>query len=187
MRVVAGEYRGRRLKALDGENTRPTTDKVKESIFNMIGPYFDGEMVLDLYSGSGGLAIEAISRGAGHAYCIERNFSALKVIRENIAVTKEVEKFTVKKLDADKALDSLFEEGKVFDIVLLDPPYAHQKIEQQLELMDRNQMLSAHSVVVCETDKTVDLPEEISSLYKSKETVYGITQITIYRRDVSND
>jgi 16S rRNA (guanine966-N2)-methyltransferase len=67
MRVVSGTYRGRRLKSLDGDNTRPTSDKVKESIFNMIGPYFDGGKVLDLFAGSGGLAIEAISRGMEHA------------------------------------------------------------------------------------------------------------------------
>lgn len=187
MRVVAGEYRGRRLKALDGENTRPTTDKVKESIFNMIGPYFDEESVLDLYSGSGGLAIEAVSRGAGHAFCIEKNFSALKVIKENIAVTKEPEKFTIKKMDADKALEAFSEEGKTFDIVLLDPPYAQQKIEKQLEMMEKNHMLTDRSVIVCETDKMVNLPEEIGFLYKAKETVYGITQITIYRRDESDD
>ncbi|MGQ4819874.1 RsmD family RNA methyltransferase, partial [Enterococcus faecium] len=77
------------LKALDGDNTRPTTDKVKESIFNMIGPYFDGGMALDLYSGSGGLAIEAVSRGMDKSICIEKNFAALKVIKENIAITKE--------------------------------------------------------------------------------------------------
>lgn len=187
MRVVAGEYRGRRLKALDGENTRPTTDKVKESIFNMIGPYFDEEIVLDLYSGSGGLAIEAVSRGAVHAFCVERNFSALKVIKENIAVTKEPDKFTVKKMDADKALEAFSEEGKIFDIVLLDPPYAHQKLEEQLQMMEANQLLAERCVVVCETDKTVELPESIGSLYKAKETVYGITQITIYRREAQND
>ena len=84
MRVISGEYGGRRLKALDGDNTRPTTDKVKESIFNMIGPYFDGGMALDLYSGSGGLAIEAVSRGMDKSVCIEKNFAALKVIKENI-------------------------------------------------------------------------------------------------------
>jgi 16S rRNA (guanine966-N2)-methyltransferase len=84
MRVVSGDYRGRRLKSLEGENTRPTTDKVKESMFNMIGPYFDGGIALDLFSGSGGLAIEAVSRGVELAVCVERNFQAMKIIKENI-------------------------------------------------------------------------------------------------------
>lgn len=187
MRVVAGEYRGRRLKALTGDNTRPTTDKVKESIFNMIGPYFDGEYVLDLYSGSGSLAIEAVSRGAAKAVCIEKNFSAFKVIQENIAVTKEEEKFTVKKMDADKALDYLSGEGWHFDVVLLDPPYAQQKIEEQLKKMQLSHLLSDHCVVVCETDKAVELPETIASLYRAKESVYGIVKISIYRKDDADD
>ena len=74
MRVVAGEYGGRKLKSLEGSNTRPTTDKVKGAILNMIGPYFDGGLVLDLFSGSGGLAIEAVSRGMDHAYCVDRHY-----------------------------------------------------------------------------------------------------------------
>ncbi len=78
MRIISGNYGGRRLKSLAGANTRPTTDKVKESIFNMIGPYFDGETVLDLFAGSGGLAIEAVSRGCSHAVCVDKNYQALK-------------------------------------------------------------------------------------------------------------
>ena len=187
MRVVAGEYRGRRLKALTGDNTRPTTDKVKESIFNMIGPYFDGGWVLDLYSGSGGLAIEAVSRGAEKAVCIEKNGAALKIIHENVEVTKERDKFIVKKMDADKALAHLSDLGQPFDIVLLDPPYAQQKIVEQLQTMLEANLLSKHSVVVCETDKEVSLPETIGALYKSKASVYGITQITIYRKEEAND
>ena len=162
MRVISGEYGGRRLKALDGDNTRPTTDKVKESIFNMIGPYFDGGMALDLYSGSGGLAIEAVSRGMDKSICIEKNFAALKVIKENIAITKEPEKF---------------------EVVLLDPPYAKQEIVSQLEKMLERQLLTNEAVIVCETDKTVKLPETIGTLEKTRETVYGITQVTIYRQE----
>lgn len=119
MRVISGEYGGRRLKSLSGPNTRPTTDKVKESIFNMIGPYFDGEEVLDLFSGSGGLAIEAVSRGCSHAVCVDKNYQALKIIKENIAITKEPEKFTTLKLDADKAIEKLAQLGKKFDYLFL--------------------------------------------------------------------
>ncbi|MHC5216271.1 16S rRNA (guanine(966)-N(2))-methyltransferase RsmD [Enterococcus sp. LJL128] len=187
MRVVAGEYRGRRLKALDGEKTRPTTDKVKESIFNMIGPYFDEETVLDLYSGSGGLAIEAVSRGAAQAFCIEKNFAALKVIKENIAVTKETQKFIVMKMDADRALETFESEQRKFDIILLDPPYAQQKIAEQLRFMAEKKLLNDHCIAVCETDKAVELPEQIDCLFKSKEAVYGITKITIYRKEETDE
>ncbi len=84
MRVIAGEYKGRPLKAVPGDNTRPTTDKVKESIFNIIGPYFDGGYCFDMFSGSGGLAIEAVSRGIDHAILSEKNNKAIKIIHENI-------------------------------------------------------------------------------------------------------
>ncbi|EGO2527872.1 TPA: 16S rRNA (guanine(966)-N(2))-methyltransferase RsmD [Enterococcus faecalis] len=183
MRVISGEYGGRRLKALDGDNTRPTTDKVKESIFNMIGPYFEGGMALDLYSGSGGLAIEAVSRGMDKSICIEKNFAALKVIKENIAITKEPEKFEVRKMDANRALEQFYEEKLQFDLVLLDPPYAKQEIVSQLEKMLERQLLTNEAVIVCETDKTVKLPETIGTLEKTRETVYGITQVTIYRQE----
>ena len=82
MRIIAGKFGGRRLKAVPGMKTRPTTDKVKESMFNIIGPYFDGGNVLDLFAGSGGLSIEAVSRGADQAYLIDRQYQAIKTIKE---------------------------------------------------------------------------------------------------------
>ncbi|EOL43292.1 RsmD family RNA methyltransferase [Enterococcus caccae ATCC BAA-1240] len=187
MRVISGEYGGRRLKALDGDNTRPTTDKVKESIFNIIGPYFDGGTALDLYAGSGGLAIEAVSRGMDLAICIEKNFAALKIIKENIEVTKEPEKFVLKKMDANKALELLREEEIKIDLVLLDPPYAKQEIEKQLERMLTYKLLSEQAIIVCETDKSVELPQTIGTLGKYREAIYGITQITIYKQEEYDD
>ncbi|MGX7245229.1 16S rRNA (guanine(966)-N(2))-methyltransferase RsmD [Enterococcus quebecensis] len=187
MRVISGEYGGRRLKALDGDNTRPTTDKVKEAIFNMIGPYFDGGIALDLYAGSGGLAIEAVSRGMDKGICIEKNFAAIKIIKENIEVTKEPEKFIIKKMDANKALEYLKEDGTKIDLVLLDPPYAKQEIEKQIDRMLTYDLLNEDAIVVCETDKSVNLPETISTLVKFRETTYGITQITIYKQEEKND
>lgn len=187
MRVISGEYGGRRLKALDGDNTRPTTDKVKESIFNMIGPYFGGGTALDLYAGSGGLAIEAVSRGMDLGICIEKNFSAIKIIKENIAITKEPDKFIIKKMDANKALLFLKEEKTTIDLVLLDPPYAKQEIEKQIQQMLVYDLLSKDGVIVCETDKSVELPETIGTCVKSRQTTYGITQITIYKQEVSDE
>lgn len=187
LRVISGEYGGRRLKALDGENTRPTTDKVKESIYNMIGPYFDGGTVLDLYAGSGGLAIEAVSRGMDKAVCVEKNFAAIKIIRENIQITKEPEKFSIKKMDANKALKIFSEEQQSFDLVLLDPPYARQEIEKQLEALLDFGLLTTQALVVCETDKEVQLPVSLRELVQIKEALYGITKITIYERKMADE
>ncbi len=107
MRVVSGEYGGRTLKTLEGKNTRPTGDKVRAAIFSMLGQYFEGGLVLDLYSGSGGLAIEAISRGCDRAIMVEKDRQAQQVIQTNIDMTKDNERFTLMKMTSDKAISLL--------------------------------------------------------------------------------
>lgn len=185
MRVVAGDYRGRKLKSLSGDNTRPTSDKVKESIFNMIGPYFDGGQVLDLFAGSGGLAIEAVSRGMDKAVCVDRNYQAINVIKENVKITKEETKFEVMKSDAKQALKRLAGEGRTFDLVLIDPPYAQQEVVADLEQLLADGMLNPDCLIVCETDKKFDLPETVGTLEQIRRQVYGIAAITIYRNEVA--
>ena len=179
MRVVAGKYGGRPLKTLDGKTTRPTTDKVKGAIFNMIGPYFDGGRVLDLYAGSGSLAIEAISRGMETAVLVEKDRRAQAIISENIQMTKESERFDLLKMESGRALDTL---TGAFDLVLLDPPYAKEQIVADLEKLEKRQLLSQDVLVVCETDKEVELPEEIAGLGIWKQKIYGISKVTVYVR-----
>ncbi|GCF94567.1 methylase [Enterococcus florum] len=180
MRVVAGEYGGRTIKSLSGNTTRPTTDKVKGAIFNMIGPYFSGGRVLDLFSGSGSLGIEAISRGMSQAVLVEKNYRAMQVIKENVAMTKEPEKFQLMKMIANQAIQQLAKEEVRFDLVLLDPPYAEQELIKQIEFLLQHELLNADSVIVCETDKAVTLPERIGQLVQRKRHIYGITAVTIY-------
>ena len=129
MRVVSGKYGGRPLKTLDGKTTRPTTDKVKGAIFNMIGPYFDGGRVLDLYAGSGGLAIEAVSRGMESAVLVEKDRRAQAIVAENIAMTKEAARFELLKMESNRALEQLTGQ---FDLVLLDPPMPRSRLSQIL-------------------------------------------------------
>ena len=167
MRVVAGEFGGRPLKTLEGKTTRPTTDKVKGAIFNMIGPFFDGGRVLDLFSGSGSLAIEAISRGMSFAVLVEKDRRAQAVIQENIKMTKS-EKLTQLT-------------GK-FDLVLLDPPYAKEQIVANITQLEEQGLLAEEVMLVCETDKAVDLPEEISNFGIWKQKTYGISKVTVYVR-----
>lgn len=181
MRIISGEYRGRKLKSLEGENTRPTTDKVKESIFNMIGPYFDGGVVLDLYAGSGSLAIEAISRGMDQAICIDNNYAAIKIIQENIDITKQEKKFIVKKMDATKAIIYLSTKNQSIDLLLLDPPYAKQEVVVQIKQMLDLNLLKETTIIVCETDKSVDLPDSIDFYKKYRESIYGISKVTVYK------
>ncbi|GBG96808.1 16S rRNA (guanine(966)-N(2))-methyltransferase RsmD [Lactococcus termiticola] len=179
MRVVAGEYGGRPLKSLAGKTTRPTTDKVKGSIFNMLGQYFEGGRVLDLFAGSGGLSIEAVSRGCDQAVLIEKDRSAQAVIQENITMTKESGKFELMKTTAEQAIPRL---SGQFDLLFLDPPYAKEQIVANLETLQARDLLADQALAVCETDKSVELPESIGQLQQIKQKTYGISKITIYER-----
>ena len=181
MRVVAGEYGGRRLKAVPGMKTRPTTDKVKEAMFNIIGPYLEGGQVLDLFAGSGGLSIEAVSRGADHATLVDRQYQAIKTIHENLSVTKEEDKFTVLKGDAYKMLNKLAKQEQGFDYVFLDPPYKKQQILELMEQLKKLGLLNTDALIICETDKVADLPEELADFELIKKADYGITELTFYR------
>ena len=107
MKIVSGIYGGRPLKTLDGKTTRPTSDKVRGAIFNMIGPYFEGGRVLDLYAGSGGLSIEAVSRGMSSAVLVEKDRRAQNIVAENIQMTKETSKFQLLKMESSRALEQV--------------------------------------------------------------------------------
>ncbi|MGM9907717.1 16S rRNA (guanine(966)-N(2))-methyltransferase RsmD [Limosilactobacillus sp.] len=182
MRVVSGEFRGRKLSAVPGMATRPTTDKVKEALFNIIGPYFDGGQSLDLFAGSGGLSIEGISRGIEHAVLIDRQYQAIKTIKRNIEVTKHPERFTVYKMDARKALGMLGKKGMHFDMVYLDPPYAKQQILKDLGQMVQDGLLNDGAVIVAETNQEADLPtDDLDNFTFIRRQTYGITVLTIYR------
>ena len=145
----------------------------------MIGPYFEGGRVLDLYAGSGGLSIEAVSRGMSYAVLVERDRKAQAIIAENIQMTKEVGKFQLLKMDAERALEQISGE---FDLIFLDPPYAKEQIVADIEKMAEKELFSEDVMVVCETDKAVELPEEIACLGIWKEKIYGISKVTVYVR-----
>ncbi len=145
----------------------------------MIGPYFEGGRVLDLYAGSGGLSIEAVSRGMSSAVLVERDRKAQAIVAENIQMTKEVGKFELLKMDAERALEQVSGE---FDLIFLDPPYAKEQIVADIEKMDEKELFSEDVMVVCETDKAVELPEEIACLGIWKEKIYGISKVTVYVR-----
>ncbi len=145
----------------------------------MIGPYFEGGRVLDLYAGSGGLSIEAVSRGMASAVLVERDRKAQAIVAENIQMTKEIGKFQLLKMDAERALEQVSGE---FDLIFLDPPYAKEQIVADIEKMAERELFSEDVMVVCETDKAVELPEEIACLGIWKEKIYGISKVTVYVR-----
>lgn len=180
MRVVSGICKGRALKAVPGNTTRPTTDKVKEAIFNMIGPYFEGGIALDLFAGSGGLGIEAVSRGLDKAIFIDRDHKAFQTIRENINTCQLEEKTEVYRNDADRALKALVKREISFDFIFLDPPYKQQQLVSLMEKMDQHMLVHNESMIVCEHSHEVVLPSSIGGLTQVKHEKYGIIAITIY-------
>ncbi|MCW6660212.1 16S rRNA (guanine(966)-N(2))-methyltransferase RsmD [Aerococcaceae bacterium NML191292] len=182
MRVIAGQYGSRHLKAVPGMNTRPTTDKIKEGIFNLLGGYFDGGVCLDFYGGSGGMAIEAVSRGMERAIITEKYRPALQTIKANVAVTKEEHKFTVLSGDNRASLAQLKqrEPDLIFDLVILDPPYQQQRIVEDIEWLADLGVIDYLTGILCESDDQLDLPEEVLSWRKVKQKQYGQTGIHLY-------
>jgi 16S rRNA (guanine966-N2)-methyltransferase len=183
VRVIAGECKGRPLKAVPGLNTRPTTDKIKESIFNMIGPFFDGGTGLDLYGGSGGLGLEALSRGMDHFIFIDKDPKAIHTIKENIKQCNYEAKTEVFRNDAKRALKALHKREAQFDMVFLDPPYAKQMLISDMEQIDKLELLALDGSIVAEHGTDVSLAEEIGRFQLVRQETYGkTTTISIYRR-----
>lgn len=183
MRVIAGEYGSRKLQAVPGINTRPTTDKIKENIFNMLGGFFDGGIVLDFYGGSGALAIEAVSRGFNKAVICERYRPAIQTIEKNIEVTRSPEKFKILSGENRKGLlkytDTL-STGLKFNLVFIDPPYAKERIIEDIEWLVAHELLDTNCQIVCEYDATHSLPDSILHYRENKTKRYGQSMIRIY-------
>ena len=150
MRVIAGTARSLPLKTPVGMDTRPTTDRIKETLFNVLQPYVPGSVFLDLFSGSGGIGIEAISRGARMAYFIERAPKAISCIEQNLAFTKFLDRGIVIKQDVLAALSGIRVENA--DIIFMDPPY-HQELEKNvLSLLKNLPYVTEDTVIVVEAD-----------------------------------
>jgi 16S rRNA (guanine966-N2)-methyltransferase len=168
------------LAAVPGKGTRPTTDKVKESIFNMIGPYFSGGWALDLYAGTGALGIEALSRGVERAVFVELDAKAFSVVKQNVAACRLDDRAELYRTDAGRALRALAKRGLAFDLVFLDPPYAQQKIAEEVAVMQELNLLARGAWIVAEHDADVTLPERIGQSVVDRRATYGETAITLY-------
>ena len=189
MRIISGEFGGRRLKAVPGQNTRPTTDKIKESLFNILGGYFDGGVMLDMYSGSGAVAIEAVSRGMDRAFLFENNRLAQKTIEQNIEITKSPEQFHLKRQNVKQGLKTIASDPafEPFELVFMDPPYRLQEIVKDIEQLQELNLVSPDCVIVCEVDKEVQLPELILEFEQYKRVEYGITALVFFDRATSEE
>lgn len=181
MRIIAGKYAKRNLYTLKSNATRPTSDKVKGSLFNTMGQFFDGGQVLDLYAGSGALGIEAVSRGYDTATLVDISGQACEIIKKNVALTKEPKKFEVLRMRDTRALKIFQEKGQKFDLVFLDPPYAKEKIVKIMSLLLKNDILNEKAWIVAETDEHTELPE-VNGFSLIKNHHLGRTKVKIYER-----
>jgi len=185
MRVIAGKYRSRTLKSVPGKETRPTYDRLKETLFNVLqsAGKLQGAIFLDLFAGTGAIGVEALSRGAVGVHFVELNRKAARVIRENLenlGITEDVEVLDV---SADEALITLERRGIEFDICFLDPPYQMQGIyEQTLRLLASGSVLKEGAVVVAEHDKRFDPGDGYGKLARYRKLEQGESSLSFYRK-----
>lgn len=181
MRVIAGRAKGRPLKAVPGDATRPTTDKVKEALFSMIGPFFDGERVLDLFAGTGGLGIEALSRGAGSAVFVDASPRSIEVVRRNLEAAGMTGQAEVYRNDAARAVKALERKGASFDLIFLDPPYAMEDGDRLLAEIAERGLAAEGAVAVLEHASSRSYPERFERFERFKFAAYGEAALSIYR------
>lgn len=180
MRIISGEYKSLRLDTLEGMTTRPTTDKVKENMFNIL-PFIEGD-VLDLFGGSGSLGIEALSRGANHVTFIDGSSKAIKVINNNLKKCKglDSDRYSVYRNDYLRALKILKKNNKKFDLVFLDPPYKKGLLDLALQSLIEFKLLKDDGIIVCEYSNDEHIKYINSFLEIFQEKKYGMINLTIY-------
>jgi len=184
MRVISGKSRGKKLVSLEGDNTRPTLDRVKEALFNKIQFNIQDATVLDLFAGSGALGIEALSRGAKEVVFCDKIPEAIKVIKQNVANTNNLDKSIIINKDCNEVLDKLSNQNKKFDIVFLDPPYKTNLAIESLQKIIMSNLLTEDGIIIIETDdinkeKEILKIEEVEIFDKRK---YGSVWLIFIRK-----
>jgi 16S rRNA (guanine(966)-N(2))-methyltransferase RsmD len=180
-RILAGSGKGRRLKAPTGLDTRPTGARVKQTLFDILAPRLPGCRFLDAFAGSGAVGLEALSRGAARVVFVDSSPAAVKAIRENLALLRDVGESQVFRQDARLALAGLADAGVRFDLVYLDPPYASDLYEPLLEQCGQMGLLEPEGRVVAEHFHKRRLPETIGRLLRSREVRVGDHCLSFYR------
>nr|WP_086074565.1 16S rRNA (guanine(966)-N(2))-methyltransferase RsmD [Paenibacillus camerounensis] len=187
VRVVSGSAKGRPLKSVPGNGTRPTTDKVKEALFSMIGPYFDGGIALDLFAGTGGLGIEALSRGMEHAVFVDMEQKSIDTVRANLKAARLEDKAEVYRNDAGRAIGALEKRGRAFDLVFLDPPYRLKHGDELMLTLAGKGLLKPDAVIVLEHESGYAYTEEITGFFRTRQAIYGETAISIYQYEAASE
>ena len=178
MRVISGKYKGMKLDGFNISGTRPTMDRVKESIFSIIQDYIKNSIVLDLFAGSGSLGIEALSNYSKYCYFVDNNNEVIKVIEKN---TLKIENLSILKYDYKEALKYFKENNIKFDLIFLDPPYNLNLINSCIALISEYHLLNDNGIIVCEFENEV-IKRDDYKLFKEKK--YGTKNVNIYVNEI---
>lgn len=186
MRVISGSARGLKLNTPSDDRIRPTTDRVKESMFNIIQDWVYDSQVLDLFAGSGALGIEALSRGAKEAVFCDKSLDSIKIIKSNIEKARMVDRSHLLNCDFKKCLSDMEVKGQTFDLIFVDPPYYRGLFEDVLETIRACNILNKDGIVIVEHDASTSIGQ-IKGLDVFKEKKYGITMLTFYCLEDCNE
>ncbi len=179
MRVISGKLKGRKIDGYDILGTRPTMDRVKESIFSIIQNYINNSIVLDLFAGTGNYGIESISNGAKKVFFNDHNIKCTKIIKDNLSKMNVLEESIITNLDYRKALEYYKNNNIKFNLVFLDPPYKKHIINEILDYLLNNNLLENNSLVICEFMEKEDFINNRLTIYKEK--TYGDKMVFIYK------
>ncbi|MBU4310026.1 16S rRNA (guanine(966)-N(2))-methyltransferase RsmD [bacterium] len=182
MKIIGGEFGGRRLKALKSIKMRPTPMRVKEALFNILCNRVVGSSFLDLYAGSGQMGIEALSRGAKEVIFVDNHPSAIRLIRTNLGFLPYEKSPKIPRNNVLRVISSLSKEKKRFDIIFLDPPYESRLVKNTLQALAKSDILKITTLVIAEHHKSLNLDKEIGSLGRVRQERYGDTVLTFYQK-----
>jgi 16S rRNA (guanine966-N2)-methyltransferase len=182
MRIIAGKYRSMLIKAPKDAEVRPTKDRIREALFNIIKEHINGAAVLDIFSGSGAFGIESISRGAESAIFVDSEKMCIETIEENLkALGVEAGIAHLIRMDAFKAIDKLYNDGNKFDIILLDPPYYEDMAKKCLIKLGERDILKPRCIIVVEHHKKDILPASTGNITSYRTVRYGDIWLTFYK------
>lgn len=180
LRVISGKVRGLKLNTPKNDDVRPTTDRVKESVFNIINGYVMDSNVLDLFAGTGSLGIECLSRGANKCVFVDASKTSIEIVKSNIKKARVEADSEVMNVDCKSAIDKLKTRSESFDLIFMDPPYYENLFVSTLEKISDTKLLNEDGIIVVEHDTTEKLPDNVGDLVKQKSRKYGNTTVTFY-------
>ncbi|WP_066873288.1 16S rRNA (guanine(966)-N(2))-methyltransferase RsmD [Clostridium mediterraneense] len=181
MRIISGKARGRKILSPETMETRPTLDRIKEAIFNIIQGYIPDAVAVDVFAGTGSLGLEAASRGAKECYLVDKSPVTFPILKKNIENLQFEDTCTALNMDAYMALKSLAAKGKVFDLIFIDPPYLKNLIPEAMQIVDDKKILHEDGIIVTKIDATEEIFEGTENIELFRTKKYGNTIVNLYR------